>query len=270
MAASTCISTESLYLSRSERATVPSPCPLPEGEGTRPELTVLMPCLNEARTLAACIEQARAALQEHAIDGEILVADNGSTDGSAEIARRLGARVVEVARRGYGSALLAGIAAAHGEFVIMADADESYDFRHIPRFLEHLRAGDDLVMGNRFLGGIEPGAMPPLHRYVGNPVLTGIGRLFFGSACHDFHCGMRGFRTAAIARLNLLTPGMEFATEMVAKASLRGLAISEVPTTLAPDGRGRLPHLRPFRDGWRHLRFMVSFRLYSFARGRYA
>jgi hypothetical protein len=198
-------------------------------------------------------------MRDHFIDGEVIVADNGSSDGSAEVGAKAGARVVHAAHRGYGSALAAGIAAAQGTFVIMGDADESYDFSQIPRFLERLREGDDLVIGNRFQGGIKPGAMPALHKYVGNPLLSGIGRLLFGSPCRDFHCGLRGFRRDAIQRLDLRTPGMEFASEMVVKATLCGLRISEVPTTLLPDGRNRPPHLRTFRDGWRHLRFMLLF-----------
>lgn len=232
--------------------------------GTRPaaatpELSVVLPCLNEAATLGRCINEARQALADHFIDGEVIVADNGSSDGSREIAMLAGARVVLAAPKGYGSALAAGIAAARGTFVITGDSDDSHDFSHIPRFLERLREGDDLVMGNRFLGGIEAGAMPALHRYLGNPLLSGIGRLFFGSPCHDFHCGMRGFRRDAIQKLDLCAPGMEFASEMVVKATLHGLKISEVPTTHSPDGRNRPPHLRSFRDGWRHLRFMLLF-----------
>jgi glycosyltransferase involved in cell wall biosynthesis len=224
-----------------------------------PEVSVVMPCLNEARTVRACIEKARASLTASGVDAEIVIADNGSTDGSQEIAREAGARVVDVAERGYGSALAAGIAAARGRFVIMGDADDSYDFAHLGPFVERLRGGDDLVMGNRFAGGIAPGAMPPLHRYLGNPVLTGIGRLLFKSPCGDFHCGLRGFRKDAIQRLDLRTTGMEFASEMVVKATLHGLRISEIPTTLSPDGRDRRPHLRSWRDGWRHLRFLLLY-----------
>jgi glycosyltransferase involved in cell wall biosynthesis len=218
-----------------------------------------MPCLNEARTVRACIDKARASLTDAGVEVEIVIADNGSTDGSQQIARDAGARVVDVAERGYGSALAAGIAAARGRFVIMGDADDSYDFAHLGPFVERLRAGDDLVMGNRFAGGIAPGAMPPLHRYLGNPVLTGIGRLLFKSPCGDFHCGLRGFRKEAIQRLDLRTTGMEFASEMVVKATLHGLRISEIPTTLSPDGRDRRPHLRSWRDGWRHLRFLLLY-----------
>jgi hypothetical protein len=223
------------------------------------ELSVVLPCLDEAETLADCIAQARETLEAERIAGEIIVADNGSTDGSAEIAARMGARVVHVERRGYGSALMGGIAAARGRYVIMGDADRSYDFRHIPRLLDELRRGADLVMGNRFQGGIRPGAMPPLHRYLGNPVLTFIGRLFFKSPCGDFHCGFRGFRKASYERMDLRSTGMEFASEMVVKATLFGMRIAEVPTTLSPDGRSRPPHLRSWRDGWRHLRFMLLY-----------
>ncbi len=223
------------------------------------ELTVVMPCLNEAETLATCIEKARASLESNGIRGEILIADNGSTDGSQEIAERLGARVVPVAARGYGSALRGGIAAARGKYVIMGDADDSYDFSHLLPFVEKLREGYDLVMGNRFQGGIAPGAMPPLHKYLGNPVLTAVGRLFFRSPCGDFHCGLRGFRRDSVLGLNLQTTGMEFASEMVVKATLMRLRLAEVPTTLSPDGRSRPPHLRSWRDGWRHLRFLLLY-----------
>jgi len=212
------------------------------------ELTILMPCLNEAETLATCVTKARGFLERSGIDGEVLIADNGSTDGSPDIATTLGARVAHVEERGYGAALLGGIRAAHGRFVIMADADDSYDFSRLDGFVEKLRAGYDLVMGNRFRGGILPGAMPPMHRYLGNPVLTGIGRLFFRSPSGDFHCGLRGFNKAAIERLDMQTMGMEFASEMVVKATLHGLRIAEVPTTLSPDGRSRPPHLRNWRS----------------------
>jgi len=223
------------------------------------ELSVVMPCLNEAETLASCIKKAQQALDEYHIAGEIIIADNGSTDGSQAIAIGMGARVVPVDTRGYGSALMGGIAAARGTYIIMGDADDSYDFTALMPFLTQLRQGYDLVMGNRFKGGIKPGAMPPLHRYLGNPVLTGIGRLFFGGACNDFHCGMRGFSKAAAQRMDLRTTGMEFASEMVVKAILNGLRITEVPTTLSPDGRSRAPHLRSWRDGWRHLRFLLLY-----------
>ena len=223
------------------------------------ELTILMPCLNEAETLAACIAEAQTWLETAGVSGEVLIADNGSTDGSRDIARAAGARVVEVPVRGYGAALAAGIAAARGRYVIMGDADMSYDFGALDPFLERLRAGDQLVMGNRFAGGIAPGAMPWHHRYIGNPVLSYVGRLFFKTPIRDFHCGLRGFEREAIAGLSLRTTGMEFASEMVVKASLVNLKISEVPTRLRPDGRSRAPHLRSFRDGWRHLRFLLLF-----------
>lgn len=224
------------------------------------ELTVVMPCLNEAETLETCIRRAQKAIAEAGIAGEVLIADNGSTDGSIEIAERLGARVVPVAAKGYGNALMGGIAAAAGKYVIMGDADASYDFAHIPRFLGPLREGADLVMGNRFRGGIEKGAMPPTHQYFGNPALTWLGRLFFRNrAVGDFYCGLRGFRKDAYPRMGLRTTGMEFATEMVVKATLLDLKIAEVPTTLSPDGRSRPPHLRTWRDGWRTLRFFLLY-----------
>jgi glycosyltransferase involved in cell wall biosynthesis len=223
------------------------------------EVSVVMPCLNEAESLGICIQKASDALQELGIRGEVIVADNGSSDGSQAIARGLGARVVDVEAKGYGSALLGGITAACGEFVIMGDADDSYDFGAIGPFVEKLRAGNDLVMGNRFAGGIRPGAMPALHRYLGNPVLSRLGRLFFNSPVGDFHCGLRGFRKAAIERLDLRTTGMEFASEMIVKATLMDLRITEVPTTLSPARRTRQPHLRTWRDGWRHLRFLLVY-----------
>ncbi len=222
-------------------------------------ISVVMPCLNEELTIGTCIEKIRRAFEENRIAGEILVADNGSTDRSVEIAGRLGARVVEVKQKGYGAALAGGIAAARGRYVMMGDADDSYDFSHLPRFLEKLEQGFDLVMGNRFAGGIATGAMPFHHRYLGNPVLTGIGRLFFRSPVGDFHCGLRAFRRDAILRLDLRTTGMEFASEMVVKAAYFNLRIAEVPTTLKKDGRDRPPHLRSWRDGWRHLRFMLVY-----------
>lgn len=228
--------------------------------GTRAvELTILMPCLNEAETLGTCVRKAMDYLARSGVAGEVLVADNGSTDGSQAIAQALGARVVPVARRGYGAALIAGIAAARGRYVIMGDSDDSYDFTNLDAFVEKLREGFDLVMGNRFRGGIKPGAMPPLHRYLGNPVLSTIGRVFFGSPVRDFHCGLRGFNRQAMLGLDLRAPGMEFASEMVVKATVQGLRITEVPTTLSPDGRSRPPHLRSWRDGWRHLRFLLVF-----------
>ena len=220
-------------------------------------LTILMPCLDESRTLPGCIRKAQVFLSRVGIRGEVLIADNGSTDGSREIAEALGARVVTVPERGYGNALLAGIKQAQGKYVIMGDADESYDFLALEGFLGKLEEGHDLVIGNRFSGGIRPGAMPLLHRYLGNPVLTLLGRIFFGSPVRDINCGLRGFRREAILALGLNAPGMEFAIEMIVKAAMNRLSIAEVPTTLAPDGRDRPPHLRTFRDGWRSLRFYL-------------
>ena len=223
------------------------------------ELSILMPCLNEAETLGTCIKKAQKYLTENDIAGEIIVADNGSTDGSQDIAKNMGARVIHVRQKGYGSALRGGILSATGQYVIMADADDSYDFSNLNPFLYKLRQGYDLVMGNRFKGGIKRGAMPPLHKYLGNPVLTWIGKLFFASPCNDFHCGLRGFRRDAIEQLDLRTTGMEFASEMVVKATLNKMRITEVPTTLSPDGRSRPPHLNTWRDGWRHLRFLLLY-----------
>jgi glycosyltransferase involved in cell wall biosynthesis len=223
------------------------------------ELTILMPCLNEAETVEICIRKARAFLAENNVHGEVIVADNGSTDGSIDIATRAGARVVHVARKGYGSALLAGIDAAGGRYVIMGDSDDSYDFSRLADMIAKLREGYELVMGNRFQGEIKAGAMPPLHRYLGTPVLSGIGRLFFRSTVRDFHCGLRGFTRDAALRMNLQTTGMEFASEMVVKATLMKMRVAEVPITLSPDGRSRPPHLRSWRDGWRHLRFLLLY-----------
>jgi glycosyltransferase involved in cell wall biosynthesis len=223
------------------------------------ELTILMPCLNEAETVAICVAKARDYLARSGISGEVLIADNGSTDGSQTIATGAGARVIGIPEKGYGAALAGGIAAARGRFVIMGDADDSYDFAHLDPFVAKLRDGHQLVMGNRFAGGVAPGAMPWHHRYIGNPVLSFAGRLFFRSKVGDFHCGLRGVDRAAIMGLNLRTSGMEFASEMVVKATLSDLSIAEVPTTLQPDGRTRAPHLRSFRDGWRHLRFLLLF-----------
>lgn len=223
------------------------------------DLTILMPCLNEARTLERCIVKARGFLERSGTRGEIVIADNGSTDGSQELARRLGARVIDVPERGYGAALIAGIDVAQGRWVIMGDSDDSYDFAHLDGFVQALRVGYQLVMGNRFRGGIASGAMPALHRYLGNPVLSTMGRIFFRTPVRDFHCGLRGFEREAIRGLQLRCLGMEFASEMVVKASLHGLRITEVPTTLFPDGRDRPPHLRSWRDGWRHLRFLLLF-----------
>src|SRR5579859_5845701 len=218
-----------------------------------------MPCLNEAETVATCVHKAVGFLAESGIDGEVLVADNGSTDGSQRLAAEAGARVVPIAEKGYGNALMGGIAAARGKYVIMGDADDSYDFTNLMPFVTELRKGKELVMGNRFRGGIEPGAMPPLHKYLGNPVLSFLGRLFFPSAIGDFHCGLRGFSRQAALDLGLQATGMEFASEMVVKATLWGQNITEVPTTLKKDGRSRPPHLRSWRDGWRHLRFLLLF-----------
>ena len=223
-----------------------------------PELTILMPCLNEARTLASCIVKAQRFLDHYQINGEVIVADNGSMDRSMELATGLKARVIQVPVRGYGAALAAGIAAARGEYVIMGDSDESYDFSALAPFVARLREGYDLVMGNRYLGGISAGAMPPMHRYFGNPLLTALGRLFFSCKnAGDFYCGLRGFRKEAIEKLGLQSRGMEFALEMVIKSQMHGLRITEVPTTLSPDGRDRAPHLRRYRDGWRSLRFYL-------------
>ncbi|HEU0046159.1 MAG TPA: glycosyltransferase family 2 protein [Nitrososphaera sp.] len=223
------------------------------------ELSIVMPCLNEAETLSICIQKAQQSLLKHDVKGEILVADNGSTDGSQEIARKMGARLIEVPDKGYGSALRGGVAAARGEYIIMGDADDSYNFSELSPFIQKLREGYDLVMGNRFEGTIKPGAMPALHKYVGNPVLTGIGRLLFSSQTGDFHCGLRAFRKDALEKLNLRTTGMEFASEMVVKATLHRMRVAEVPITLYPDGRSRPPHLRSWHDGWRHLRFMFLY-----------
>jgi glycosyltransferase involved in cell wall biosynthesis len=225
----------------------------------RIELTILMPCLNEAETIGACITKASSYLLRSQICGEILIADNGSTDGSQAIARRLGARVVSISERGYGAALIGGIEAAKGRFVIMGDADDSYDFSQLDEFVAKLREGYDLVMGNRFKGGIEPGAMPALHRWLGNPLLSFIGRIFFKAELGDFHCGLRGFNTSVIRNLKLRSRGMEFASEMVVRCRLARMRIAEVPTTLKKDGRSRRPHLRTWRDGWRHLRFLLLF-----------
>ncbi len=228
-------------------------------EGDSIELSVVMPCLDESATVGSCVKKALGAMEQLGIRGEVIVADNGSTDGSQRIAAEHGAEVVPIQIKGYGSALHGGIEAARGQFILMGDADESYDFTQLEGFVSKLREGYDLVMGNRFQGGILPGAMPPLHRYLGNPVLTGIGRLFFKSPVGDFHCGLRAFRKDAIERLELRTLGMEFASEMVVKATAFGLRITEIPTTLSPDRRDRAPHLRTWRDGWRHLRFLLLY-----------
>jgi glycosyltransferase involved in cell wall biosynthesis len=223
------------------------------------ELTIVMPCLNEANTLEICISKALSFMKKHAVDGEVLIADNGSTDGSQAIAKNAGARVVDVNEKGYGSALMGGITSAQGTYIIMGDSDDSYDFENLMPFVEKLREGNDLVMGNRFKGGVKPGAMPFLHKYLGNPVLSFLGRLFFDIPVGDFHCGLRGFRKEAAERMDLRTTGMEFASEMIVKAALHKMKIAEVPTTLSPDGRGRPPHLRTWRDGWRHLRFLLMY-----------
>src|ERR1700724_350702 len=245
--------------SRSQSGSGSQVAELPVEEVKTIEVSVVMPCLNEAETLEICILKAQRALREAKIAGEVVIADNGSTGSSVEIAGRLGARVVNVEPKGYGNALMGGIAAARGEYVVMGDADDSYDFGHVPRFVEQLRNGADLVMGNRFRGGIQKDAMPALHRYFGNPALTRIGRLFFRSQVGDFYCGIRGFRKDAYERMGLRTTGMEFATEMVVKATLLKLRVTEVPTTLSPDGRNRPPHLRTWRDGWRTLRFFLLY-----------
>jgi hypothetical protein len=221
------------------------------------ELTILMPCLNEAETIEVCVKKARGYLERSGVSGEVLIADNGSTDGSQAMARALGARVVDVPEKGYGAALIGGIAAARSKFIVMGDADDSYDFEKLDGMLAELRSGADLVMGNRFKGGIEKGAMPFLHRYLGNPVLSFIGRLFFKVPIGDFHCGLRGYNRQSMLDLGLKSPGMEFASEMVVKSALAKYDIRETPTTLKPDGRSRPPHLKTWRDGWRHLRFLL-------------
>lgn len=218
-----------------------------------------MPCLNEAETLGKCIKKAQRFLEKEEYKGEVLVADNGSTDGSQQIAKGNGARVVNIKNKGYGNALMGGINVSKYEYIVMGDADDSYDFTNLSGFIEKLDEGYDLVMGNRFKGGIKPGAMPPLHKYLGNPILSGLGKLFFHSPVNDFHSGLRAFRKSSIQKLNLKTPGMEFASEMVVKATIFGLKITEVPITLYADGRSRKPHLRSWRDGWRHLKFLLLF-----------
>jgi glycosyltransferase involved in cell wall biosynthesis len=226
---------------------------------TELDLTILMPCLNEEKTVASCVRQAKEFLDASGIRGEVLVVDNGSTDGSQTEAAKTGARVITVEQVGYGRALLAGIRAAHGKFIIMGDADNSYDFSCLDDFMVQLHNGYDLVMGNRFRGKIYPGAMPWLHKYVGNPMLSCVGRVFFGGSISDFHCGLRGFRTSSIQKLQLSSSGMEFASEMIVKASLHHMKVTEVPINLYPDGRDRRPHLRTWRDGWRHLRLLLLY-----------
>jgi hypothetical protein len=223
------------------------------------ELSIVMPCLNEAETLENCIRKAQSYLRRSGVSGEIVVGDNGSTDGSQEIAAKLGARVIPVPIRGYGAALYGAITAAQGHYCIMGDADDSYDFENLDAFVEKLRAGYEVVMGNRFRGGIRPGAMPWKNRYIGNPLLSTLGKILFRAGVGDFHCGLRGFTKSAFQKMDLRTTGMEFASEMVIKAKLMGLKMTEVPTVLSPDGRSRPPHLLPYRDGWRHLRFMLLF-----------
>ncbi|HXH50495.1 MAG TPA: glycosyltransferase family 2 protein [Terriglobia bacterium] len=223
------------------------------------ELSIIMPCLNEAQTLASCIRKAQGYLQRSGVSGEVVIGDNGSTDGSQEIARNLGARVIDIPVRGYGAALLGATVAARGRYCIMGDSDDSYDFENLDGFVQSLREGNDLVMGNRFKGGIRKGAMPWKHRYIGTPVLSAIGRNFFHASVGDFNCGLRGFSKDAFERMDLRTTGMEFASEMVVKAALLRMKVSEVPTVLSPDGRDRPPHLRSWRDGWRHLRFLLMY-----------
>src|SRR5687768_3987505 len=232
---------------------------VPQAGAAEVELTIVIPCLNEAETLAQVIDRAQRFLHAYHVSGEVVVADNGSTDGSTAIAIGAGARVVPVAERGYGAALRAGIDSARGTYVAMADADCSYDFMDLMPFLERLRAGTELVVGNRFLGGIGKGAMPPLHRYLGNPILSLAGRMFFSAPIGDFHCGLRAFSRKSVQSLGLSSPGMEFASEMIVKAQLAGLSMAEVPATLSKDGRSRPPHLRSWRDGWRHLKFLLLF-----------
>jgi len=243
------------------KTTLVSDSALREATGeTRPvEVSVVIPCLNEANSLAYCVDKARKVLQEAGLSGEVVVADNGSTDGSIEIAEEHGARVIRVTQRGYGAALRAGIAGARGPFIIMGDADDSYDFSDVPRFVEKLREGNDIVLGNRFRGGIKPGAMPPLHRYFGNPGLTAVLNTLFHAHIGDGYCGMRGFTRSLYDRLDLRSSGMEFALEMVIKSAQIGARMAEIPIVLWPDKRGRAPHLRSFRDGWRSLRFMLLY-----------
>jgi len=238
---------------------VPLPSNPANGAESAVELTIVMPCLNEAETLASCIRKAQSYLRRSGVRGEIVIGDNGSTDGSQRIAAELGARVIAIPIRGYGAALYGAITAARGRYCIMGDSDDSYDFSNLDGFLEKLREGHDLVMGNRFKGGIRQGAMPWKNRYIGNPVLSTVGKVLFQAEAGDFHCGIRGFSKSAFVAMDLRTTGMEFASEMVIKARLMGMKVTEVPTILSPDGRSRPPHLLPYRDGWRHLRFMLLF-----------
>ncbi len=226
-------------------------------EQHQPEFSFVLPCLNEVLTLEVCVKKCRIAAEKNNIDIEIVVADNGSNDGSIALAESLGCRVVHVEKKGYGSALISGIKAAKGEFVVMGDADDSYDFSDIEHFVVNLRNGADIVIGNRFKGGVQPGAMPPLHRYLGNPVLSFLGRIFYNTDIGDFHCGLRGFRREKVLSLGLRCSGMEFASEMLCKAVIHKFNIIETPIKLYPDGRDRAPHLRSWRDGWRHLRFLL-------------
>ena len=223
------------------------------------ELSIVLPCLNEERTVGVCVSKAVNFLKQYGVSGEVILADNGSTDGSVEIASKAGAVITHVEQKGYGMALRGGFASAHGKYIIMADSDDSYDLENLMPFVEKLREGYDLVMGNRFKGGIKKGAMPWHHRYIGNPVLSFLGKLFFKTPANDFHCGLRGFTKDAIEKMNLQTTGMELASEIVIKSSIMGMKTCEVPTTLSPDGRDRPPHLRSFRDGWRHLRFLLIY-----------
>ncbi|MBP6180263.1 MAG: glycosyltransferase family 2 protein, partial [Anaerolineales bacterium] len=223
------------------------------------ELSIVLPCLNEERTVGVCVSKAVNFLKQYGVSGEVILADNGSTDGSVEIASKAGAVITHVEQKGYGMALRGGFASARGKYIIMADSDDSYDLENLMPFVEKLREGYDLVMGNRFKGGIKKGAMPWHHRYIGNPVLSFLGKLFFKTPANDFHCGLRGFTKDAIEKMNLQTTGMELASEIVIKSSIMGMKTCEVPTTLSPDGRDRPPHLRSFRDGWRHLRFLLIY-----------
>ncbi len=243
-------------LASAEPRTIPPPA---TREEAAPELSVVMPCLNEAQTIGTCIRKAQASFERLGIAGEVVVADNGSTDGSQRIAKDLGARVVPVAKKGYGSALTGGIAAARGRWVIMGDADDSYDFSDLEPFVQRLKEGYDLVAGNRFKGGIHPGAMPWLHRMFGNPVLSFVGRKLYGTPCGDIYCGLRGFDREKVAALDVQSTGMEFAIEMIVKATMAGLRVTEVPTTLSPDAEGREPHLNTWRDGWRSIRLLLLY-----------
>jgi glycosyltransferase involved in cell wall biosynthesis len=222
------------------------------------ELSIVMPCLNEANTLKNCIEKAQKYLKQSGVKGEIVIGDNGSTDGSQQIALSIGVRLIEISERGYGRALMGAFRAARGKYIIMGDSDDSYDFSHLDPFMEKLREGYDLIIGNRFKGEIKPNAMPAINKYVGNPVLSSIGRLFFRSEIGDFHCGLRGFKRESLMSLSLETTGMEFASEMIVKATIHHLKLTEVPVVLSPDGRGRPSYLRPWQDGWRHLKFLLA------------